>query len=39
VLSNKHKFRIIYTDKETWLTKDPTFEPVEEVTGLGLFDF
>ena len=39
VLSNKHKFRIIYTDKETWLTKDPTFEPVEEVTGMGLFDF
>ena len=27
VLTNKHKFRIIYTDKDTWLTKDPTFEP------------
>ena len=27
VLTNKHKFRVIYTDNETWLTKDPTFEP------------
>jgi glycosyltransferase involved in cell wall biosynthesis len=39
VLANRHKFRIIYTDKDTWLTKDPTFEPVEEVTGMGLFEF
>ena len=27
VFTNKHKFRIIYTDNDTWLTKDPTFEP------------
>jgi glycosyltransferase involved in cell wall biosynthesis len=33
VLSNKHKFRIIYTDNETYLTKDPAFEP-EEQQGL-----
>ena len=32
VLTNKHKFRIIYTDDDTYLTKDPSFEPVEEVT-------
>ena len=30
VLTNKHKFRIIYTNKDTWLTKDPTFEPNNE---------
>jgi glycosyltransferase involved in cell wall biosynthesis len=39
VFTNKHKFRVIYTDKDTWLTKDPSFEPTEEVTGLGLFEF
>ncbi len=39
VLTNKHKFRVIYTDNDTWLTKDPSFEPSEEVTGLGLFEF
>jgi glycosyltransferase involved in cell wall biosynthesis len=38
VLTNKHKFRIIYTDDNTYLTKDPSFEPVEEVTGLSLFE-
>jgi len=38
VLTNKHKFRIIYTDNDTYLSKDPTFEPVEEVTGLSLFE-
>ena len=38
VLTNKHKYRIIYTDNDTYLTKDPIFEPVEEVTGLGLFE-
>lgn len=32
VLTNKHKFRIIYTDKDTWLTKDHTFEPNTEET-------
>ena len=39
VLTNRHKFRVIYTDKDTWLTKDPSFEPSEEVVGLGLFEF
>lgn len=29
VLTNKHKFRVIYTDDNTYLTKDPTFEPNE----------
>jgi glycosyltransferase involved in cell wall biosynthesis len=38
VLTNKHKYRIIYTDNDTYLTKDPTFEPIEEVSGLGLFE-
>jgi hypothetical protein len=39
VLTNQHKYRIIYTDKDTYLTKDPSFEPIEEEVGLGLFDF
>jgi hypothetical protein len=39
VLSNKHKFRVIYTDTDTYLTKDPSFEPKEEVIGTGLFEF
>jgi glycosyltransferase involved in cell wall biosynthesis len=30
VLTNKHKFRVIYTDNDTYLTKDPSFEPTEE---------
>ncbi len=30
VLSNRHRYTIIYTDKDTWLSKDPTFTvPVE----------
>ena len=37
VLTNKHKFRIIYTDTDTYLTKDPVFEPEEE--GESLFSF
>ena len=38
VLTNRHKFRVIYTDNDTWLTKDPTFEPtnVEESLFEGL---
>ena len=39
VLTNQHKYRIIYTDNDTYLTKDPNFEPIEEEVGLGLFDF
>ena len=38
VLTNRHKYRIIYTDKDTYLTKDPIFEPVEEAEGMGLFE-
>ena len=39
VLSNKHKFLTIwYTDNDTYLSKDPTYKPVEEVTGVGLFE-
>jgi hypothetical protein len=39
VLSNKKKFiNIIYTDNDTYLSKDPAFRPVEEVIGLSLFD-
>jgi len=38
-LTNRSKFRIIYTDDETYLTKDPSFEPIEEVTGASLFSF
>lgn len=34
VLTNKHKFRIIYTDEDTYLTKDPTFEPQEQTESL-----
>ena len=39
VLSNKHKFRVIYTDNDTYMSKDPKFEPIEEVTGMSLFEF
>jgi glycosyltransferase involved in cell wall biosynthesis len=38
VLANKHKFRVIYTDDDTYLTKDPAFEPEENNTGTGLFE-
>jgi hypothetical protein len=38
VLTNKHKFRVIYTDDNTYLTKDPSFEPIEAVEGLSLFE-
>lgn len=40
VLSNRHKFcNIIYTDENTYLSKDPKYKPAEEVTGLDLFSF
>jgi len=39
VLTNKHKFRVIYTDDDTYLTKDPAFEPDDScASGLGLFE-
>jgi hypothetical protein len=34
VLTNKHKFRVIYTDEDTYLTKDPSFEPNEQEESL-----
>lgn len=39
VLTNKHKFRIIHTDSDTYMTKDPSFEPTIEETGESLFEF
>lgn len=39
VLTNKHKYRVIYTDNDTYLTKDPSFEPTEEKAGASLFSF
>jgi hypothetical protein len=39
VLGNKHKFiNVWYTDNDTYLSKDPTFKPVEEEAGLSLFE-
>ena len=39
VLSNKNKFvNIIYTDHDTYLSKDERFKPTEVVTGLSLFE-
>ena len=34
VLTNKHKFRVIYTDEDTYLTKDPSFETNEQEESL-----
>ena len=40
VLSNRYKFlEIVYTDNDTYLSKDPTFKPSEELTGTELFEF
>jgi glycosyltransferase involved in cell wall biosynthesis len=40
VLSNRHKFiNVWYTDNNTYLSKDPTFKPEEELTGESLFEF
>jgi glycosyltransferase involved in cell wall biosynthesis len=39
VLSNKKKFnKIVYTDDDTYLSKDPQFEPVEKEEGVSLFE-
>jgi hypothetical protein len=29
---------VIYTDKDTYLTKDPSFEPKEEDAAVSLFE-
>jgi glycosyltransferase involved in cell wall biosynthesis len=39
VLTNKNKFRVIYTDEDTYLSKDPSFEPTEELTSENLFEW
>lgn len=39
VLTNKHKFRVIYTDDDTYLSKDPSFEPQQEEAGASLFEW
>jgi len=40
VLTNKHKFRIIYTDDNTYLSKDPKFKPIEEQSpSVSLFEW
>jgi glycosyltransferase involved in cell wall biosynthesis len=39
VLTNKHKFRVIYTDEDTYLSKDPSFEPTEKLTNESLFEW
>ncbi len=38
VLSNKHKFNVIYTDQYTYLTKDPSFQPVKKEEAISLFE-
>jgi len=38
VLTNKHKYRIIYTDDDTFLTKDPNFVPTEKSDQLFVFE-
>ena len=40
VLANRYKFIInIYTDDNSYLSKDPTYKPTEEETGESLFSF
>ena len=38
VLTNKHKFNVIYTNNNTYMSKDPTFEPVEVEEAENLFE-
>jgi len=39
VLSNRYKFlHVVYTDEDTWLSKDPCFKPVEEISATNLFE-
>lgn len=40
VLSNRYKFcNVIYTDDNSYLSKDPKYKPQEEETGASLFSF
>jgi glycosyltransferase involved in cell wall biosynthesis len=38
IFGNKHKFRIIYTDTDTYFTKDPNFTPENQQLVSNLFD-
>jgi hypothetical protein len=39
VYNNRYKFcNLTYTDEHSYLSKDPTFKPVEEEAGLSLFE-
>ena len=39
VLSNRYKFcNVIYTDSNSYLSKNPSFVPQEELTGMSLFE-
>jgi len=39
VLSNRKKFTtVVYTDTDTYLSKDPQYKPVEEVSSNNLFE-
>jgi hypothetical protein len=39
VYNNRYKFcNVIYTDEHSYLSKDPTFKPVEEEAGIDLFE-
>ena len=38
VLTNKHKYVTIYTDENTYLSKDPNFEPSETSNKLFIFE-
>ena len=40
VLANRHKFlQVVYTDDNSYLSKDPVYKPEEEETGESLFEF
>lgn len=40
VLSNRHKFlHVVYTENDTWLSKDPSFKPVSDIGPGDLFEF
>jgi len=38
VLTNRHKFKVVYTDNDTWLVKDPNFTPENQQVGSELFE-
>ena len=38
VLTNRHKYSMMYTDRDSYLHKDPGFKPEEKLTGLALFE-